>query len=547
VYIINSDGDVISHVDKTLLSKNISNEEYIRTILDSGTQSGYLVDKLDQKNQLMTYYKSDFSNWIYIGVYPLDNLMVKVKVLRNNIILSLAGLIAAGIILSFLMSRKLYNPVNKLLKEIQVRKGINLKSNENEIALLSRAFDTIAKHEDILHEALENNKRNIRENYLTSLLTGKLQKDYDNNLVEINSSGIYYMCASISVDRYEEFTHKYSPEQRYYFKALIIELCETIINKYMVCAGLVLERDRMALIINTDENNCVKLKEQLKESFHHVQMEISKVLDNSITFAMGGIHEGKEEIAISFQESQEALNLRVIYGHGSVIAWNIIYEEDSKYYYPYLFEKHILNFLTMESADDIEETLNNMILEIRNKEGLSYVNIIQIFNQLIGNIIKYLVDANINIRDVFGENFNLYKRLSEKETLEELKLMLLEICICITNYKKNFINLEQCHVDLILSFLNKNYKNELDISTLAEHVNLSYSYARKIFKEKTGKNIVDYLHTLRIAEAKRLLLQSDMIIADIALNVGYNNIHSFNRCFKKYEGITAGEFRNFKK
>jgi AraC-like DNA-binding protein len=77
-------------------------------------------------------------------------------------------------------------------------------------------------------------------------------------------------------------------------------------------------------------------------------------------------------------------------------------------------------------------------------------------------------------------------------------------------------------------------------------VGLSYSHVRKIFHDETKDNIVNYINKLRIEEAKRLLRETDQTINEIALSLGYNNNQSFNRFFKKYEGVTPGEFRNIK-
>lgn len=64
-----------------------------------------------------------------------------------------------------------------------------------------------------------------------------------------------------------------------------------------------------------------------------------------------------------------------------------------------------------------------------------------------------------------------------------------------------------------------------------------------IFKEKTGINFSEYLNTLRIERAKELLTNIDLRIQDIALQVGYQNVNSFIRTFKRSSGLTPGEYR----
>ncbi|NLN42227.1 MAG: helix-turn-helix transcriptional regulator, partial [Clostridiales bacterium] len=51
------------------------------------------------------------------------------------------------------------------------------------------------------------------------------------------------------------------------------------------------------------------------------------------------------------------------------------------------------------------------------------------------------------------------------------------------------------------------------------------------------------INKLRVSEAKKLLVNTDMSIKDLALLIGYNNDQTFSRVFKKLEGITPGEYR----
>ncbi|CAM4191473.1 helix-turn-helix transcriptional regulator [Saccharibacillus endophyticus] len=65
----------------------------------------------------------------------------------------------------------------------------------------------------------------------------------------------------------------------------------------------------------------------------------------------------------------------------------------------------------------------------------------------------------------------------------------------------------------------------------------------RIFKEELGEKFVDYLARLRMEEAKRLLVESDESVQDIAEKIGYLYPMSFIRVFKKLEGATPGEYR----
>ena len=75
-----------------------------------------------------------------------------------------------------------------------------------------------------------------------------------------------------------------------------------------------------------------------------------------------------------------------------------------------------------------------------------------------------------------------------------------------------------------------------------EHLGVGMS----VMNDKIGLNFFDYINSLRVEEAKRLLIETskkEMNVIEIAYSVGFNNKVSFNNTFKKWTGMTPTEFR----
>lgn len=544
IIIINSKGNVISHVNDKLLCENISDKKYIDRIITSQSAEGYLVTNIDGSKSLVSYYKSYNNDWIYIGIFSLDNLISKVKLIRTYTIYISSLIVAIGVIIAYLISRRLYNPVKKLIQDIQATKGIDFKDNEDEMEILCKAFDTLKKRDECLFDILERNRRNINESYLNNLLRGNCSCVADKNILEVDFQYPYYTCAIISIDKYSEFSKSYKGKQQYYVKMMILKVAEEVLNPSFICAGINIDKGDIALIINTSYSNNNELHERLKAYFLKIQKEITKIFDYTISVGIGLCHPGEHEINASYMEAHEALKFKLKYGYESIIAWQKELTEH-KYYYPFTTEKHILNYLDLKDKNGITNAVNGLMDEIRNKKGLSCDNVMQIFNQLVGNtIIKYLVDSYVDMSHVFGSGFNIYRELSTKETLDDIICWLIDVYNTVINYCSKLENNEKDKFKVIIEFIHKNYKNDIGIRDIADHVKISYSHIRKIFKDETGENIVDYINVMRVNEAKKLLVSTDMNIKDIALGLGYNNDQSFTRAFKKFEGITPGEYRN---
>ncbi len=100
------------------------------------------------------------------------------------------------------------------------------------------------------------------------------------------------------------------------------------------------------------------------------------------------------------------------------------------------------------------------------------------------------------------------------------------------------------HAERILAYLQKNYMNDLSLDLLANRMNLHPNYISSLFKKETGDNFVNYLNSLRIREAQKLLItQSHLTVCAISRQVGFDTKHYFAKVFKKYAGTTPGAYR----
>ncbi|OZB95107.1 AraC family transcriptional regulator [Paenibacillus sp. XY044] len=98
-------------------------------------------------------------------------------------------------------------------------------------------------------------------------------------------------------------------------------------------------------------------------------------------------------------------------------------------------------------------------------------------------------------------------------------------------------------IEEVCEYLEQHYDQPLKLDDIAEHTNFNKFYLCKLFKEARGMTVMDYLNQYRISQAKWDLLGGAESILQIAVQSGFNNLNSFNRIFKKYNGCTPSEFR----
>lgn len=97
-------------------------------------------------------------------------------------------------------------------------------------------------------------------------------------------------------------------------------------------------------------------------------------------------------------------------------------------------------------------------------------------------------------------------------------------------------------IQRLMLYIDQHYQEPLTLDAAAEELNLSRSHFSQLFSNVVGINFLSYVNTVRIENAAHMLQSSDQKVIDVAMSCGFENIRSFNRCFKQYTGYTPTQF-----
>jgi AraC family transcriptional regulator len=95
----------------------------------------------------------------------------------------------------------------------------------------------------------------------------------------------------------------------------------------------------------------------------------------------------------------------------------------------------------------------------------------------------------------------------------------------------------------ILDYINAYPNRDISLDALAAIAGISSYHFIRQFKKSMNVSPLQYIIGLRMEAAKKLLMQSDLSITEIALEVGYDSISHFINLFKRHTGVTPAQFR----
>ena len=119
----------------------------------------------------------------------------------------------------------------------------------------------------------------------------------------------------------------------------------------------------------------------------------------------------------------------------------------------------------------------------------------------------------------------------------------LKIALFRTQSSKREDHQEGRTIHSLTRYLQEHLAEEISLSVLAEEFHLNSQYISPLFKSEIGVNFLAYLTNIRMERAKKLLLTTDLSVAEVSEQSGYGDYRVFTKVFKKTEGITPSQYR----
>lgn len=283
--------------------------------------------------------------------------------------------------------------------------------------------------------------------------------------------------------------------------------------------------------------------QRLMEDLHH---KINSFLKLQVSIGVGKSVSGIEEAVESYRSALKSLKARYFAGLNRVIP-DIAERQEAPFPLSELVSlqaslSEALKSLDKEqlavSSGKLQEAVQLLSGDSRNQAVSHIYNaIIQLEQELAG----YGVDAGLLVQD----DKPLLEKLTDVPTYAELQQAfedvvnkMYEQLACKAGGK------EMPQLMQVKAYVEEHYAENITLELTASLVYMNPYYFSSFFKKHTGQNFKSYLTEVRMGHALRLLLQSDLMVYEIAELVGYNNARHFSDMFKKKYGKLPQEYKH---
>lgn len=174
-------------------------------------------------------------------------------------------------------------------------------------------------------------------------------------------------------------------------------------------------------------------------------------------------------------------------------------------------------------------TLEKIVFSCQNYRSLEYA----LFS-VISAFIEY---------DSSNTLMPLLERALKKDDLTHIILFLKDWILTIPLLSMPVEDTASKYVDTVISYIKDHLEERLSIQSLSSMVHLSPNYLGKIFSQKTGTFINQYITNCRMNKACDLLRQTDLPINTIGEMVGVPNPHYFSKLFRDTMGMSPSKYR----
>ena len=475
--------------------------------------------------------KLDYPDLYYAETYP-KRVFFGEGSGKGTYIVGVCGLLSLFLIgLAYMMSRRLYQPVKGLYAEIKRTSVLSDESMHEDLEALQRAFVEMSRHYESAVTEEKNYQEFMKMSYLRMMLSGIFgqKKFFEENEKIYLQEGIkgYQLLVcdlsgleAMSDEAYENFCFRLKAVINSYFQAvskgIFTEVEDTCFAAFY---GI------------SDEENAEYFQRFLQKA-------VSQLAGEGNYFCASPVISSQDDVREWYRRCREKIGNAMFFENGrDTLLWAGTETEkevpaDSALNY----ERTLIRAIVISDTEGVKKTLSQLAGDL--EQGQQAESAINLCSRIMVTL-----DKEFKLYKLFDTD--VQKECRRQDTISSLMNYMTGMLEETVKRLAEDSSVENRYCREAKSYLEQNYMRDINVTEVADALGISYAYLSKIFKtqpEGDGK-LSEYLNIIRINKSKEYLKETTMTLNEVAEKVGYNNVQSFQRFFKKYERMTPGEYR----
>ncbi len=489
--------------------------------------------RINGETYQVLFGQSAVGGYSYLVMAPMADMYRQMNFLKFLLIILVLIVIAVGVILIIRMVKQNYRPIEELFSDL----NYTLLKRDGKKQLTYESIDDIRKNLHTYSKNYHYGQKALQAAKINKLLNFEISSfnnnDFNGLFGEYEKGNVVVL---FGLEKYANFFEEESESEQIDVVHFMINnvLSEMFCDIESLTTGI---GKTLVLVLATDYDNHDDFHSSLLKKLEYIIGFFSDNFDIDLIAAIGSYEKHPKDIRKSYNHALETMVYKNIFPK-PILCYSEIAQRENKYYFSKEEANILSSYIKCGNSERAIKLIDDILEDNISVKKISYKYIRMLFFE-----IALTVQAGFETLDEGGDlrNKELFKLLQNYENYEKIKedIMLLVENACDAGNDTGTNDIFR----KITEYIEENYDNVLlSNDDIAGYCGLSKSYLSTVFKKKNNENLVTYITKFRVEKAKPLLL-TNLNLAEIAEKCGFVNSNTFIRAFKKYEGVTPGNWR----
>lgn len=496
--------------------------------------------------KLYSYQKTS-SGRIYISLIPKEELYRQLGWIRWMTVCAVLLLLLVAVLLTIFNSMRVYSPIQQLLNHGRDLSLGPVQHHRNEISYIKECLNYLNRETKSLSTYLRKMEPDLRERFFHKLLE-KGDADRDRLLKECSALAISvtgpYIVLAVELENIHK-EKRFLPKDNAIIGFAMTNVMAELLEEHPALSGYTLNFNGCSGVAVVSCRDMSSLAGEAKKYAAAVCHALNRYLKFKVSIGMGSVCAHISDVAVSYREALAALEYRLIDDTRPVLSIEELEKEERKMpsFYPHQEVEAIVAALVSHDAEAAKSALRSFSQAAR----LSRSRLItfQSYHLLLASVIHAVESRGGSIFHVL-EN-NLFGQLRERKTSSEICDWFTEVCFpllerMIAENDPGQLVKGKSDIMRVCQYIRENVQSDISLTQCSEMLSMTPPYVSRLFKKIMGFSFVEYVVTCKIEEAKRMLLETDLTLQEIAAYIGYTE-RNLSRIFQRYIHLTPGQFR----